>query len=103
MELVASGVNEACFRRIDLLLCHPIGITKASWNTQILTYEVSFQEIARVLAKATLWNRINWLKCQKENIVIGEMKHVHTEFKGLVHRSRQHKNISWKPKSRIGK
>ncbi|MBA0772188.1 hypothetical protein Gotri_007605 [Gossypium trilobum] len=33
----------------------------------------SFQETARVLAKAALWGRIDWLKGLKENVVLGGM------------------------------
>nr|YP_010424543.1 RNA polymerase beta'' subunit [Baeckea frutescens]USH59246.1 RNA polymerase beta'' subunit [Baeckea frutescens] len=81
-----------CYRAILL------GITRASLNTQSFISEASFQETARVLAKAALRGRIDWLKGLKENVVIGGMIPVGTGFKGLVHRSRQHKNIPLKNK-----
>nr|QJE71112.1 RNA polymerase beta'' subunit [Eugenia pyriformis] len=81
-----------CYRAILL------GITRASLNTQSFISEASFQETARVLAKAALRGRIDWLKGLKENVVIGGMIPVGTGFKGLVHRSRQHKNIPLKTK-----
>nr|YP_009365318.1 RNA polymerase beta'' subunit [Pimenta dioica]ARJ60831.1 RNA polymerase beta'' subunit [Pimenta dioica] len=83
-----------CYRAI------PLGITRASLNTQSFISEASFQETARVLAKAALRGRIDWLKGLKENVVIGGMIPVGTGFKGLVHRSRQHKNIPLKNKKK---
>nr|YP_009520398.1 RNA polymerase beta' subunit [Plinia aureana]ARX63749.1 RNA polymerase beta' subunit [Plinia sp. DVPR3003]ATI20603.1 RNA polymerase beta' subunit [Plinia aureana] len=83
-----------CYRAILL------GITRASLNTQSFISEASFQETARVLAKAALRGRIDWLKGLKENVVIGGMIPVGTGFKGLVHRSRQHKNIPLKTKKK---
>ncbi|KAB1228296.1 DNA-directed RNA polymerase subunit beta'' [Morella rubra] len=55
----------SCYRAILL------GITKASLNTQSFISEASFQETARVLAKAALRGRIDWLKGLKENVVLG--------------------------------
>nr|YP_009582162.1 RNA polymerase beta subunit [Bixa orellana]QBK83697.1 RNA polymerase beta subunit [Bixa orellana] len=62
-----------------------LGITKASLNTQSFISEASFQETARVLAKAALRGRIDWLKGLKENVVLGGMIPAGTGFKGLVH------------------
>ena len=39
--------------------------------TQSFISEASFQEIARVLAKAALRGHIDWLKSLKENVVLG--------------------------------
>uniref|UniRef100_A0A7N0UYU7 Small ribosomal subunit protein uS2c n=1 Tax=Kalanchoe fedtschenkoi TaxID=63787 RepID=A0A7N0UYU7_KALFE len=69
-----------------------LGITRASLNTQNFISEASFQDTARVLAKAALRGRIDWLKGLKENVVLGSMIPVGTGFKELVHHSRQHKN-----------
>nr|YP_009730486.1 RpoC2 [Ruta graveolens]QHU76900.1 RpoC2 [Ruta graveolens] len=70
-----------------------LGITRASLNTQSFISEASFQETTRVLAKAALRGRIDWLKGLKENVVLGGIIPVGTGFKGLVHYSRQHNNI----------
>nr|AVY52538.1 RpoC2 [Chimaphila japonica] len=73
-----------------------LGITRASLNTQSFISEASFQETARVLAKAALWDRIDWLKGLKENVVLGEMIPVGTGFKRLMpplRQLRQHNNI----------
>ncbi|MCY4831084.1 hypothetical protein OVY35_24480, partial [Salmonella enterica subsp. enterica serovar 1,4,[5],12:i:-] len=62
--------------------------------------EASFQETARVLAKAALRGRIDWLKGLKENVVLGGMIPVGTGFKGFVYRSRQRSNISLEMKKK---
>ncbi|KAL3648254.1 DNA-directed 5'-3' RNA polymerase [Castilleja foliolosa] len=54
------------------------------------TFSASFQETARVLAKAALRGRIDWLKGLKENVVLGGMIPVGTGLKGLVLPSKQH-------------
>nr|YP_009461546.1 RNA polymerase beta'' subunit [Ranunculus reptans]AUT82912.1 RNA polymerase beta'' subunit [Ranunculus reptans] len=80
-ERTGRALEEAiCYRAVLL------GITRASLNTQSFISEASFQETARVLAKAALRGRIDWLKGLKENVVLGGMIPVGTGFKGLVHR-----------------
>nr|YP_010595586.1 RNA polymerase beta subunit [Schinus lentiscifolia]WAJ58508.1 RNA polymerase beta subunit [Schinus lentiscifolia] len=87
-ERTARALEEGiCYRAILL------GITRASLNTQSFISEASFQETARVLAKAALRGRIDWLKGLKENVVLGGMIPVGTGFKGLVYSSRQPNNI----------
>nr|YP_010220090.1 RNA polymerase beta'' subunit [Musa ruiliensis]YP_010221340.1 RNA polymerase beta'' subunit [Musa chunii]UCC35209.1 RNA polymerase beta'' subunit [Musa ruiliensis]UCC37265.1 RNA polymerase beta'' subunit [Musa chunii] len=87
-ERAGRALDEAISYRAILL-----GITRASLNTQSFISEASFQETARVLAKAALRGRIDWLKGLKENVVLGGIIPVGTGFKKLVHRSRQDKNI----------
>nr|QBE87220.1 RNA polymerase beta'' subunit [Afrobrunnichia erecta] len=94
-ERTGRALEEAISYRAVLL-----GITRASLNTQSFISEASFQETARVLAKAALRGRIDWLKGLKENVVLGGMIPVGTGFKGLVHRSRQHKSIPLKNKKK---
>ncbi|KAJ8771960.1 hypothetical protein K2173_027137 [Erythroxylum novogranatense] len=77
-----------------------IGIIRASLNTQSFISEASFQETVRVLAKASLRNRIDWLKGLKENVVLGGMIPVGIGFKGFMHGSREHKNIPLKNKKK---
>ena len=87
-ERMGRALEEAiCYRAILL------GITRASLNTQSFISEASFQETARVLAKAALRGRIDWLKGLKENVVLGGMIPVGTGFKGLMPPLRQHNNI----------
>jgi DNA-directed RNA polymerase subunit beta' len=73
---------------------------RASLSTQSFISKASFQETARILAKAALRGRIDWLKGPKENIVLGGMIPVGTGFKGLVHHSSQHKIIPLKTKKK---
>nr|BBF91002.1 RNA polymerase beta subunit-2 [Pherosphaera fitzgeraldii] len=69
------ALEEAINYRIMLL-----GITKASLNTRSFLSEASFQETARVLAKAALQGRIDWLKGLKEHVILGRMIPVGTGF-----------------------
>nr|ULQ65835.1 RNA polymerase beta'' subunit [Flagellaria indica] len=87
-ERAGRALDESIYYRAILL-----GITRASLNTQSFISEASFQETARVLAKAALRGRIDWLKGLKENVVLGGVIPVGTGFQKFVHRSRQDKNI----------
>nr|QHH22878.1 RNA polymerase beta' subunit [Phedimus aizoon] len=94
-ELIGLLRAERTGRALDEAICYRailLGITRASLNTQSFISEASFQETTRVLAKAALRGRIDWLKGLKENVVLGSMIPVGTGFKELVHRSRQHNN-----------
>lgn len=90
-ERTGRALEESIWYRAILL-----GITRASLNTQSFISEASFQETARVLAKAALRGRIDWLKGLKENVVIGGIIPVGTGFKRLL---RQH--IPLKSKKQI--
>nr|YP_009920666.1 RNA polymerase beta'' subunit [Polemonium chinense]QMS48427.1 RNA polymerase beta'' subunit [Polemonium chinense] len=95
-ELIGLLRAERMGRALEESICYRailLGITRASLNTQSFISEASFQETARVLAKAALRGRIDWLKGLKENVVLGGMIPVGTGFKGLMSPSRQHKNI----------
>nr|YP_009891585.1 RNA polymerase beta'' subunit [Aethionema saxatile]QKK37957.1 RNA polymerase beta'' subunit [Aethionema saxatile] len=95
-ERTGRALEEAISYRAILL-----GITRASLNTQSFISEASFQETARVLAKAALRGRIDWLKGLKENVVLGGGIPAGTGFnKGLVHCSRQHTNILLEKKTK---
>nr|YP_010538944.1 RNA polymerase beta'' subunit [Datisca cannabina]UYF12805.1 RNA polymerase beta'' subunit [Datisca cannabina] len=102
-ELIGLLRAERTGRALEEAICYRailLGITKASLNTQSFISEASFQETARVLAKAALRGRIDWLKGLKENVVLGGMIPVGTGFKGLAHRSRQHNNIPLETKKK---
>nr|YP_009421001.1 RNA polymerase beta subunit [Coelachne africana]ASR73575.1 RNA polymerase beta subunit [Coelachne africana] len=87
-ERAARALDESIYYRAILL-----GITRASLNTQSFISEASFQETARVLAKAALRGRIDWLKGLKENVVLGGIIPVGTGFQKFVHGSPQDKNL----------
>nr|YP_009568150.1 RNA polymerase beta subunit [Sesuvium portulacastrum]QBE85994.1 RNA polymerase beta subunit [Sesuvium portulacastrum] len=98
-ELIGLLRAERTGRALEEAICYRailLGITRASLNTQSFISEASFQETARVLAKAALRGRMDWLKGLKENVVLGGMIPVGTGFKGFVHRSSQHQNIPLK-------
>nr|AXO65958.1 RNA polymerase beta'' subunit [Calochilus robertsonii] len=100
-EFIGLLRAERAGRILDEAICYRaifLGITKSSLNTQSFISEASFQETARVLAKAALRGRIDWLKGLKENVVLGGIIPVGTGFKKLVHRSKQDKNIHLKIK-----
>nr|UAV87093.1 RNA polymerase beta'' subunit [Zanthoxylum simulans] len=95
-ELIGLLRAERTGRALEEVICYRailLGITRASLNTQSFISEASFQETTRVLAKAALRGRIDWLKGLKENVVLGGIIPVGTGFKGLVHCSRQHNTI----------
>jgi len=62
-----QGKQTACY--IPLLL----GITKAALNNPSFISAASFQETTRVLTKAAIEGRIDWLRGLKENIIIGHL------------------------------
>ena len=62
MNGTSRALDESIYYRAILL-----GITRASLDTQSFISEASVQETARVLAKATLRGRIDWLKGLEEN------------------------------------
>nr|UQS81044.1 RNA polymerase beta'' subunit [Cymbidium macrorhizon] len=100
-EFIGLLRAERAGRALDDAICYRailLGITKSSLNTQSFISEASFQETARVLAKAALRGRIDWLKGLKENVVLGGIIPVGTGFNKLVHRSKQDKNIHLKIK-----
>ncbi|GJU91887.1 RNA polymerase beta'' subunit [Tanacetum coccineum] len=75
-ELIGLLRAERMGRALEEAICYQavlLGITRASMNTQSFISEASFQETARVLAKAALLGRIDWLKGLKENVVLGGM------------------------------
>uniref|UniRef100_A0AAU7E4Q0 DNA-directed RNA polymerase subunit beta'' n=1 Tax=Hypericum petiolulatum TaxID=1137009 RepID=A0AAU7E4Q0_9ROSI len=102
-ELIGLVRAERTGRALEEAICYRarlLGITRTSLNTQSFISEASFQEAARVLAKAALRGRIDWLKGLKENVVLGSMSMIPlgTAFKRLVDRSRQYKSIPLKTK-----
>ena len=67
-EIIHSQMKQvACY--VPLLL----GITKAALNNPSFISAASFQETTRVLTKAAIEGRIDWLRGLKENIIIGHL------------------------------
>nr|YP_010981797.1 RNA polymerase beta'' subunit [Lygodium flexuosum]UYS92448.1 RNA polymerase beta'' subunit [Lygodium flexuosum] len=63
-----------------------LGMTKASLNTTSFLSEASFQETTRVLAKAALRGRIDWLKGLKENVILGDAVPIGTSSQEILGR-----------------
>ena len=67
-KIIESQAKQPAYY-IPLLL----GITKASLNNPSFISAASFQETTRVLTKAAIEGRIDWLRGLKENIIIGHL------------------------------
>ena len=65
--VVSQNKQTACY--VPLLL----GITKAALNNPSFISAASFQETTRVLTKAAIEGRLDWLRGLKENIIIGHL------------------------------
>ena len=61
---------------------HPVllGITRASLNTDSFISAASFQETTRVLTKAAIEGKVDWLRGLKENVIIGRLIPAGTGF-----------------------
>jgi DNA-directed RNA polymerase subunit beta' len=67
-QIIKTG-NKTPAYYVPLLL----GITKAALNNPSFISAASFQETTRVLTKAAIEGRIDWLRGLKENIIIGHL------------------------------
>lgn len=60
-----------------------LGITKASLSTDSFISAASFQETARVLTKAAVEGKKDWLKGLKENVIVGRLIPAGTGFQKI--------------------
>ena len=67
-DIVQQNNKQTAFY-VPLLL----GITKAALNNPSFISAASFQETTRVLTKAAIEGRVDWLRGLKENIIIGHL------------------------------
>ena len=69
-------INQAILNE-NLLIAYykPIllGITRAALNTESFISAASFQETTRVLTKASIEGKVDWLRGLKENVIIGNL------------------------------
>lgn len=77
--IMVENKQPACY--MPLLL----GITKAALNNPSFISAASFQETTRVLTKAGIEGRIDWLRGLKENIIIGHLIPAGTGFPNYKH------------------
>ena len=78
-----------------------LGITKASLNNPSFISAASFQETTRVLTKAAIEGRIDWLRGLKENIIIGHLIPAGTGSQNYQNCFKQKNNSQLKLKSQI--
>uniref|UniRef100_A0AB74TPI4 DNA-directed RNA polymerase subunit beta'' n=1 Tax=Discostella guiyangensis TaxID=3145224 RepID=A0AB74TPI4_9STRA len=68
-----NEIIEAQNRRAAYYVPLLLGITKAALNNPSFISAASFQETTRVLTKAAIEGRVDWLRGLKENIIIGHL------------------------------
>ena len=61
-----------------------LGITKASLNSESFISAASFQETTRVLTKAAIEGKIDWLRGLKENVIIGQLIPAGTGYRTYI-------------------
>nr|YP_009496228.1 RNA polymerase beta' subunit [Guinardia striata]AWT38800.1 RNA polymerase beta' subunit [Guinardia striata] len=69
-------INEVVKTQNKQIACYVpllLGITKAALNNPSFISAASFQETTRVLTKAAIEGRLDWLRGLKENIIIGHL------------------------------
>ena len=69
-------INEVIYAQMKQIASYVpllLGITKAALNNPSFISAASFQETTRVLTKAAIEGRIDWLRGLKENIIIGHL------------------------------
>ena len=69
INLITTNHNKTPSFYVPLLL----GITKAALNNPSFISAASFQETTRVLTKAAIEGKVDWLRGLKENIIIGHL------------------------------
>jgi DNA-directed RNA polymerase subunit beta' len=78
-----------------------LGITKAALNNPSFISAASFQETTRVLTKAAIEGRIDWLRGLKENIIIGHLIPAGTGSQNYRNCFKQKNNSTLKLESQI--
>jgi len=81
IELINAGTESSPARYEPVLL----GITKASLETKSFISAASFQETTRILAKAAIEKKTDFLKGLKENVILGHLIPVGTGFRDFFY------------------
>ena len=68
-----NSIIQTEFKQIAYYVPLLIGISKAALNNPSFISAASFQETTRVLTKAALEGKLDWLRGLKENIIIGHL------------------------------
>ena len=82
MDLDQAQFINLCIKKGDKLEFRPIllGITKSSLKTDSFLAAASFQETTRVLTKAAIQGKTDWLRGLKENAITGRLIPAGTGF-----------------------
>ena len=83
----AQNKSTACY--VPLLL----GVTKAALNNPSFISAASFQETTKVLTKAAIEGRLDWLRGLKENIIIGHLIPSGTGYKNYLNSFKKNLNV----------
>lgn len=80
IELINQGMDGAPAKYEPILL----GITKASLETKSFISAASFQETTRILARAAVERKTDFLKGLKENVILGHLIPAGTGFREFL-------------------
>ena len=80
IELINQGMDGAPAKYEPILL----GITKASLETKSFISAASFQETTRILARAAIERKTDFLKGLKENVILGHLIPAGTGFRDFL-------------------
>ena len=86
---IVNRKNKSTASYVPLLL----GITKAALNNPSFISAASFQETTKVLTKAAIEGRLDWLRGLKENIIIGHLIPSGTGYKNYVNSFKKKLNL----------
>ena len=95
-------INEIIKKQNKQIGCYVpllLGITKAALNNPSFISAASFQETTRVLTKAAIEGRLDWLRGLKENIIIGHLIPAGIGSKNYGHSFNKHSALKNKSKS----
>ena len=91
-------INQAIINEKKLIAYYKpilLGITRAALNTESFISAASFQETTRVLTKASIDGKVDWLRGLKENVIIGNLIPAGT---GYDHTAKNGLNLTTDPK-----
>nr|YP_010444729.1 RNA polymerase beta'' subunit [Schizaea fistulosa]UTJ90223.1 RNA polymerase beta'' subunit [Schizaea fistulosa] len=97
-ELIGLSQAQRMNRSLKKLVSYEptvLGMTKASLNTTSFLSEASSQETTRVLARAALRGRTDWLKGLKENAILGDIVPIGTGSPEIFQRRNVEKQQEW--------
>ena len=89
-------INQIVYDQDKFTACYVpllLGITKAALNNPSFISAASFQETTKVLTKAAIEGRLDWLRGLKENIIIGHLIPSGTGYKNYLNSFKKNLNV----------